>query len=104
MATYSGVLGDLRRAYAQTPDARRLGYKTGDFSFNTGKLRCPTCEGTGQISLDVQFLPDVTIVCPDCHGRRYAPAADDVLRPPKPGPGPGRTRMPVPSACPACWR
>ena len=89
VATYSGVLDDLRRAYAQTPDARRLGYKTGDFSFNTGKLRCPTCEGTGQISLDVQFLPDVTIVCPECHGRRYAPAADDVLRPPKPGPGAG---------------
>ncbi|MGC7095367.1 excinuclease ABC subunit UvrA [Amycolatopsis lurida] len=80
VATYSGVLDELRRAYAATPDADRLGYSAGDFSYNTGRLRCPTCEGTGQINLDVQFLPDVDIVCPQCGGRRYAPEADQVRR------------------------
>jgi excinuclease ABC subunit A len=80
VATYSGILDDLRRAYAATADAERLGYKAGDFSYNTGKLRCPTCEGTGQISLDVQFLPDVDIVCTGCGGSRYAPEADRVRR------------------------
>lgn len=78
VATYSGVLDDLRRAYAKSDAAKALGYKAGDFSYNTGRLRCPTCDGTGQISLDVQFLPDVDIVCPDCGGSRYGRAADDV--------------------------
>jgi excinuclease ABC subunit A len=80
VATYSGILDDLRRAYAATADAKRLGYKAGDFSYNTGKLRCPACEGTGQISLDVQFLPDVDIVCTRYGGSRYAPEADLVRR------------------------
>jgi excinuclease ABC subunit A len=80
VATYSGVLDDLRRAYAATPDAKRLGHPAGDFSYNTGRLRCPTCDGTGQINLDVQFLPDVDIVCPACEGRRYAPEAGQVRR------------------------
>jgi excinuclease ABC subunit A len=80
VATYSGVLDELRRAYAATPDADRLGYTAGDFSYNTGSLRCPTCEGTGQINLDVQFLPDVDIVCPQCGGHRYAPETDQVRR------------------------
>ena len=71
VATYSGVMDDLRRRYAKTPDARERGLKAGDFSYNTGSLRCPTCDGTGQISLDVQFLPDVDIPCPDCQGSRY---------------------------------
>ncbi len=71
VATYSGVLDDLRRAFAQLPEARKRGLKAGDFSYNTGSLRCPTCDGTGQISLDVQFLPDVDIPCPDCRGARY---------------------------------
>lgn len=83
VATYSGVLDDLRRVYAATPDAKRLGLKAGDFSYNTGSLRCPVCDGTGQISLDVQFLPDVTIVCPECGGTRYSPAADQVRRHPR---------------------
>lgn len=78
VATYSGVLDDLRRAYAKSGAAKALGYKAGDFSYNTGRLRCPTCDGTGQISLDVQFLPDVDIVCPDCGGSRYGRAANDV--------------------------
>ena len=78
IATYAGILDDLRRAYARTDDAKRLNLKAGDFSYNSGSLRCPTCQGTGQISLDVQFLPDVEITCPDCHGHRYAPTADEV--------------------------
>ncbi|NEG88870.1 excinuclease ABC subunit UvrA [Bifidobacterium aerophilum] len=80
VATYCGVHDELRRAFARSEDARRLGYRAGDFSYNTGRLRCPTCDGTGSISLDVQFLPDVTIDCPDCRGSRYAPDADRVHR------------------------
>ena len=71
VATYANVHDELRKLYARTPAAKENGYKAGDFSYNTGKLRCPTCDGTGSISLDVQFLPDVTIDCPDCGGSRY---------------------------------
>ena len=71
VATYSGVLDDLRRVFAKLPEARERGLKAGAFSYNTGSLRCPTCDGTGQISLDVQFLPDVDIPCPDCGGARF---------------------------------
>ena len=78
VGTYSGVLDDLRRAYAKLPEAREAGLKAGAFSYNTGSLRCSTCDGTGQISLDVQFLPDVDIPCPDCGGSRYARAAFDI--------------------------
>ena len=78
VATYSGVLDDLRRAYAKLPEARGRGLKAGAFSYNTGSLRCPTCDGTGQISLDVQFLPDVDIPCPDCGGARYGREAWEV--------------------------
>ncbi len=81
VATYSGVMDDLRRAFAQTPAARERGLRAGAFSYNTGSLRCPTCDGTGTISLDVQFLPDVEIECPDCHGSRYSPEAAEVRRP-----------------------
>ena len=83
VATYAGVHDELRRAYARTDEARAAGYKAGDFSYNTGRLRCPTCDGTGEVSLDVQFLPDVDIPCPDCRGSRYAAAADAVHRPRK---------------------
>ena len=72
VATYANVHDELRKRFAKTPDARELGYKAGDFSYNTGKLRCPVCDGTGIISLDVQFLPDVKITCPDCRGSRYS--------------------------------
>lgn len=89
VATYCGVLDDLRRAYARTDAAREAGYKAGDFSYNTGRLRCPTCDGTGQISLDVQFLPDVDIDCPDCRGSRYGAAAAGVRRAQKGTDGPG---------------
>ena len=75
LATYSGVLDPLRRLFAATPAAKAAHLGPGAFSYNTGSLRCPTCDGTGRISLDVQFLPDVDIPCPDCHGRRYAPDA-----------------------------
>lgn len=81
VATYAGVHDELRRAYARTDEARAAGLRAGDFSYNTGRLRCPTCDGTGEVSLDVQFLPDVDIPCPDCRGSRYAPAADAVHRP-----------------------
>ena len=80
VATYSGVLDDLRRAYARLDEAVRDGLTASDFSYNTGSLRCPRCEGTGEITLDVQFLPDVTIECPTCEGRRYAPAAQHYRR------------------------
>ena len=75
VATYANVHDELRKLYARSPDARRLGYRAGDFSYNTGRLRCPVCDGAGTISLDVQFLPDVEIPCPECRGSRYAQAA-----------------------------
>ena len=78
VATYCGVLDDLRRAFARTDKAKAAGLKAGAFSYNTGKLRCPTCDGTGQVSLDVQFLPDVDVPCPDCRGRRYSDDADAI--------------------------
>ena len=78
VATYSNVLDDLRRLFAATPEARKRGLTLKDFSYNTGSLRCPVCDGTGQISLDVQFLPDVDIECEACRGSRYAPAASEV--------------------------
>ena len=81
VATYAGVHDELRRAFARTPDAKAAGLKAGDFSYNTGKLRCPECDGTGSISLDVQFLPDVDITCPVCGGSRYAPKASRIHRP-----------------------
>ena len=80
VATYANVHDELRKVFAKTPDAKRHGYKDGDFSYNTGKLRCPTCDGTGVISLDVQFLPDVDIACPDCRGSRYSRAAASIRR------------------------
>ena len=86
VATYAGVHDELRKVYARTPDAKRLNYKAGDFSYNTGFLRCPTCDGTGSISLDIQFLPDVEIVCPDCGGSRYCRDASQVFRPRRDGP------------------
>ena len=80
VATYADIHDELRRAFARTDDAKAGGWKAGDFSYNTGRLRCPTCDGTGSISLDVQFLPDVTIECPDCGGSRYASEADAIRR------------------------
>ncbi|MDD7111812.1 MAG: excinuclease ABC subunit UvrA [Coriobacteriaceae bacterium] len=80
VATYADVHDELRRAFARTDEAKVAGLKAGDFSYNTGSLRCPTCDGTGSISLDVQFLPDVDIECPDCHGSRYAEAAWHIHR------------------------
>lgn len=85
VATYADIHDELRKVYAKTPDAKERGYKDGDFSYNTGRLRCPTCDGTGTISLDVQFLPDVEIPCPDCGGSRYAREASLIRRTPKHG-------------------
>ena len=78
VATYAGVHDDLRKLYARSAKARQKGYTASDFSYNTGSLRCPGCDGTGVVSLDVQFLPDVTIPCPDCRGSRYGRAAYDL--------------------------
>ena len=78
LATYSGVMDMLRRAFAATDATKARGFKLADFSYNTGSLRCPQCDGTGRVDLDIQFLPDVTIPCPSCEGRRYRPEADAV--------------------------
>ena len=85
VATYANVHDELRKVYAKTKDAKEHCFKAGDFSYNTGKLRCPTCDGTGEISLDVQFLPDVKIPCPDCRGSRYSREAFDIRRKAKDG-------------------
>ena len=78
VATYANVHDELRKTFARTRDAKELGFKAGDFSYNTGKLRCPVCDGTGVISLDVQFLPDVKITCPECRGSRYSKDAQRI--------------------------
>ena len=78
VATYSGIHDDLRKLYADVAKKNKLNYTASDFSYNTGKLRCPTCDGTGQISMDLQFLPDVTITCPDCNGSRYSDIVDTI--------------------------
>ena len=78
VATYANVHDELRKTFARTTDAKESGYKAGDFSYNTGKLRCPVCDGTGSINLDVQFLPDVKITCPKCRGSRYSKSAERI--------------------------
>ncbi len=95
VATYADVHDELRKVYARTPDARARGLKAGDFSYNTGSLRCPTCDGTGEISLDVQFLPDVDIPCPDCRGTRYSKEASSIVRACKSG-GKGAPALSLP--------
>ncbi len=78
VATYANIHDELRKVFARMQDAKDLGYKAGDFSYNTGSLRCPTCDGTGSINLDVQFLPDVDIPCPDCKGSRYSKNSEKI--------------------------
>ena len=85
VATYSNVLDDLRRVYAALPAAKEKGCTMKDFSYNTGSLRCPACDGTGQITMDVQFLPDVAVTCPACGGSRYGKEAAAIRRPVKAG-------------------
>ena len=105
VATYADVHDELRKVYARTADAKRLGCKAGDFSYNTGSLRCPTCDGTGSISLDVQFLPDVDIPCPDCGGSRYGRQAFEICRQRKDGARhslPALMAMSVDEALPLC--
>ena len=80
VATYANIHDELRKVFAKTEAAKAGGWKASDFSYNTGRLRCPVCDGTGSISLDVQFLPDVDIPCPDCHGSRYARIAHEIKR------------------------
>ena len=105
VATYANVHDQLRKIYAKTQDAKNLGFKAGDFSYNTGRLRCPVCDGTGVISLDVQFLPDVEIPCPDCRGSRYAREAARIRYQKKSGEAyslPGLMAMDVNRAVDAC--
>ncbi len=105
VATYAGVHDELRRCFAKTAGAKAAGYKAGDFSYNTGRLRCPVCDGTGCVSLDVQFLPDVEIPCPACKGSRYAPEAFSVTRPCPGGEAcslPALMAMSVTEALPLC--
>ena len=105
VATYANIHDELRKLYAKTPDAKARGCRAGDFSYNTGKLRCPTCDGTGVISLDVQFLPDVDIPCPDCRGSRYSREAQAIRRMQKDGNAyslPELMSMSVDSALTAC--
>ena len=78
VATYAGIHDELRKIYGRSKASKSAGFKAGDFSYNTGKLRCPVCDGTGEISLDVQFLPDVDIPCPGCRGSRYSKAAESI--------------------------
>lgn len=78
VATYANIHDELRKVFAKSEKAKELGYKAGDFSYNTGKLRCETCDGTGVINLDVQFLPDVEIPCPECGGSRYSKVAESI--------------------------
>mgnify|MGYP001851782652 FL=1 len=105
VATYANVHDELRKIFARTPKAKELGYKAGDFSYNTGKLRCPVCDGTGVISLDVQFLPDVDIPCPQCRGSRYGKDAERVKYRNKAGEEyslPELMAMDINTALPAC--
>ena len=75
VATYSGVFDDLRKLYGRiSPD-----YTASDFSYNTGKLKCQTCDGTGTISMDVQFLPDIEMTCDTCDGTRYSKEVEKTL-------------------------
>ncbi len=78
VATYAGIHDELRKLYAKSPDAKDAGFKAGDFSYNSGSLRCRDCDGTGVVNLDVQFLPDVDVPCPDCRGSRYSKLAYSV--------------------------
>lgn len=94
VATYANVHDELRKVFARTPDARRLGYKAGDFSYNTGKLRCPVCDGTGVISLDDAVLPDVEIPCTGCRGSATAAT---------PTPCGTRTGTAGPARCRSSW-
>ena len=70
-ATYSGAFDQIRRLFAESAYARRRRWKPGHFSFNTREGQCPTCRGLGHIDLDVQYLPDIAVPCPTCHGARF---------------------------------
>ena len=105
VATYSGVHDELRKLFAKSPAAKEHKLKAGDFSYNTGNLRCKACDGTGTVSLDVQFLPDVTIPCPECKGSRYAREAFDIALANKEGSAlslPGLMAMDISSALDFC--
>ncbi len=70
-ATYTGVFSDIRSLFAQTTEAKIRGYKPGRFSFNVKGGRCETCQGSGMQTIEMNFLPDVYVLCKECNGRRY---------------------------------
>jgi excinuclease ABC subunit A len=77
-ASYVGAFDELRKLFAEAPLARERSYTAGMFSFNAGDGRCPTCGGSGFEHVEMQFLSDVYLRCPDCDGRRYRPELLDV--------------------------
>jgi excinuclease ABC subunit A len=77
-ASYVGALDPIRRLLAAEPVAKSRGYTAGTFSFNAGTGRCPTCSGSGFEHVEMQFLSDVYLRCPDCDGRRYRPEVLEV--------------------------
>jgi len=77
-ATYMGAMDIIRRFFANLPEAKMRGMNASTFSFNTAKGRCETCKGSGQIKLEMSFLPDAYMTCEDCNGSRYGPELDDL--------------------------
>jgi excinuclease ABC subunit A len=77
--TYVKAFEIVRELFAATPEAKRLGYTAGHFSFNIPGGRCETCQGDGTVTVEMQFLADVELICEDCHGTRYKPAVLGVL-------------------------
>ncbi len=78
-ATYTGAFGIIREMFASVPEARARGYKAGRFSFNVKGGRCEECSGDGYKVVEMQFLPDVTVPCEACHGKRYNREALEIL-------------------------
>ena len=78
-ATYTGVMDEIRKLFAQTKEAELRGYKIGRFSFNVKGGRCEKCQGEGQIKIEMHFLPDVMVSCDTCHGSRYNAQTLEIL-------------------------
>jgi len=78
-ATYTGTFTPIRELFSQVPEARSRGYKPGRFSFNVKGGRCEACSGDGQINIEMQFLPDVSVPCEECDGNRYNREALEIL-------------------------
>jgi excinuclease ABC subunit A len=77
-ATYTGMFDEIRRVFAGTREARQRGFKSGRFSFNVKAGRCEECQGQGVRRIEMNFLPDLTVPCPACHGARFNPQTLEV--------------------------